>query len=224
MRLTDSFVELIAYVAYVIKSVATTQPPYDDMKSNIQRLISESEKRFKSNDYTMESEKNYDLARFAIFAWIDEIILASPWNEKGRWQTEPLQFMYYKTSRAGELFFDRLKTLGPHQMDVREVYYLCLCMGFMGQYVHAGDELLLDTLKTSNLKLLTGSSAGIPSLEKGRHFPEAYPSGSDNLGEPSKSQFTPLVLFGIAFPVALYWILYIVYRFVLGNFGDKLLN
>ncbi|MBW1834922.1 MAG: DotU family type IV/VI secretion system protein, partial [Deltaproteobacteria bacterium] len=157
MRLTDCFIELVAYAAYFLKTVAKRQPPFDQVKADIQRLISKSQESLNNGSF---SQEDYDLARFAIFAWIDEAILNSSWKEKHLWQGEQLQRFYYQTADAGEIFFERLNTLGPHQRDVREVYYLCLAIGFMGRYCHEGDEYLLEQLKTSNLKLLTGSSVG----------------------------------------------------------------
>jgi len=222
MRLTDCFVELVAYVAYFLKTVAKKQPPFEQVKADIQRLVSESEDCFKSGAF---SQEDYDLARFAICAWVDEAVLSSTWNEKGRWQGEQLQRLYYQTADAGEIFFDRLNALGPHQRDVREVYYLCLAMGFMGRYCHEGDEYLLEQLKTSNLKLLTGSSVGLPSLERTELFPEAYPAGSREVAPGKrKIQFSTFHLLCLFAPVVLFGVLFVIYRFVLSNIGENFLS
>ncbi len=220
MRLTDCFVELIAYVAYFLRTVATRQPPFDQVKADIQRLVSESEGCLKNGDL---SQEDYDLARFAICAWVDEVILSSSWNEKSRWQGEQLQRLYYQTADAGEIFFERLNTLGLHQRDVREVYYLCLAMGFMGRYCLEGDEYLVEQLKTANLKLLTGSSVGLPSLDRRELFPEAYPALSGEVvPQKNTGRFSPFVLFSLVAPVVLYGVLFLIYRFVLNNIGEDI--
>jgi len=222
MRLTDCFIELVAYAAYFLKTVAKKQPPFDQVKADIQRLISKSQESLNNGAF---SQEDYDLARFAIFAWIDEAILNSSWKEKHLWQGEQLQRFYYQTADAGEIFFERLNTLGPHQRDVREVYYLCLSIGFMGRYCHEGDEYLLEQLKTSNLKLLTGSSVGLPSLEKGELFPEAYPVESSEMISPKeKKRFSTFTLLCLGTPVLLYSVLYLIYRFILNNIGESLLS
>lgn len=64
--------ELVAYVAYFLKTVAKKQPHFDQVKADIQRLISESEDRLRNGSFPQE---DYDLARFAICAWVDEAIL-----------------------------------------------------------------------------------------------------------------------------------------------------
>jgi type VI secretion system protein ImpK len=222
MRLTDCFIELIAYAAYFLKTVAKKQPPFDQVKADIQRLISKSQENLNNGAF---SQEDYDLARFAIFAWIDEAILNSSWKEKHLWQGEQLQRFYYQTADAGEIFFERLNTLGPHQRDVREVYYLCLAIGFMGRYCHEGDEYLLEQLKTSNLKLLTGSSVGLPSLEKGELFPEAYPVESSEVISPKeKKRFSTFTFLCLGTPVLLYSVLFLIYRFILNNIGESLLS
>jgi type VI secretion system protein ImpK len=222
MRLTDCFVDLVAYVAYFLKNVENKQPPFDKVKADIQRLMSETENRMRDGGF---SQEDYDSARFAVCAWVDEAILSSPWKEKIRWQGEQLQRIYYQTSDAGEIFFDRLNTLGPHQRDVREVYYLCLAMGFMGRYCNAGDEYLLDQLKTSNLKLLTGSSVGIPDLNQAELFPESYPAGvGDTHLKKGGFRFTPINLLFMGSPVVLFVFLFIIYHFVLGNVGEALMK
>jgi type VI secretion system protein ImpK len=222
MRLTDCFMELVAYVAYFLKTVATKQPPFDQVKADVQRLMSESEGRLREASF---SQEEYDLARFAICAWVDEAILSSSWNEKGRWQGEQLQLLYYQTTDAGEIFFDRLNALGPHQRDVREVYYLCLAMGFMGRYCNEGDEYLLEQLKTSNLKLLTGSSVGLPSLDRTDLFPEAYPADSGEfVPQKGKGRFSAFTLMCLGAPVVLYGALFLIYRFILSNVGETILK
>ena len=222
MRLTDCFIELVAYAAYFLKTVAKRQPPFDQVKADIQRLISKSQESLNNGAF---SQEDYDLARFAIFAWIDEAILNSSWKEKHLWQGEQLQRFYYQTADAGEIFFERLNTLGPHQRDVREVYYLCLAIGFMGRYCHEGDEYLLEQLKTSNLKLLTGSSVGLPSLEKGELFPEAYPvESSEVISLKEKKRFSTFTLLCLGTPVLLYSVLFLIYGFILNNIGESLLS
>lgn len=220
MRLTDIFMELLAYVTYFNKSVAVKQPSYDQVKADITRLMSDIEIRVGQADITPD---DFDLARFAVVAWVDETLLSSQWQDKDRWQKESLQRLYYQTADAGEIFFDRLNTIGPHQRDVREVYYLCLAMGFKGRYIHEGDDYLLDQLKTSNLKLLTGTSVGIPSLETGNFFPEALPLEAEAL-TPKKSgrHFSKFTLIGFAVPVVLFVGLFVIYKFILSHIGDSL--
>lgn len=222
MRLTDCFIGIITYVSYLLKSAAAKPLAYDQVRADIKRLIKLSEACLENGTVSRE---DYDHARFAVFAWIDEAIMRSAWDGKSHWQREQLQRLYYQTADAGEIFFDRLNALGHHQRDVREVYYLCLALGFTGQYCNEGDEYLLEQLKTSNLKLLTGSSVGIPSIDKRDLFPEAYPIESEEaVPLKGKKRFSPFSLLCVCAPVVLYLILFMIFRFVLNNIGETLIN
>ena len=165
------------------------------------------------------------MARFAVFAWIDEAILNSPWKEKDRWQGEQLQRLHYHTTDAGEIFYERLNAIGFHQREVREVYFLCLALGFTGRFIHAGDEHLLEQLKISNLKLITGSAMDLPNLESEELFPEALPVTEGFPGQrDARKRFTFYTLGGIAIPVLLFGVLFMIYRFVLENVGDNFIG
>jgi type VI secretion system protein ImpK len=223
MRLSDCFAELIAYTLYFQKSVENRQPPYEQVKADVLRSLAKSEDCVKKGLFP---EDQYDMARFAVCAWVDEAILNSTWQEKEAWKREQLQRMYYHTTEAGEEFFDRLNTVDFYQKDVREVYYLCLAMGFVGRYIRKGDEFLLDQLKSNNLKILLGSSVGLPSLKRGDLFPDAYPTESAP-AVPQKRRWhvTGLLIAAcLAGPVLLYGALYLVYRFILAGVGGHFLK
>ncbi len=222
MHLTDCFLELIAYVAYFRKTASMKQMPYDQVKTNVLRLISQSEQCVEKGLFAKE---DYDQARFAVLAWVDETILASNWDQKNKWQRELLQRIYYNTTEAGEEVFERLNNLGPHQKEVREVYYLCLALGFKGRYFKPGDDFMLDQLKASNLKFLMGSASGIPSIEKSELFPESHPLEKAQIEpEKRKLKFSLFTVLGIAAPVALFGLLFLIYYLTLGSIGDNILK
>lgn len=222
MHLSDCFIKTFAYVSYLLSSVEKRQPGYEQVKGDIQQLIRESETLFVQGGF---SRDDYDLARFAVCAWVDEALLNSPWEERNRWLKDQLQRCFYNTTDAGEEFFDRLNALGLHQREVREVYYLCLAIGFTGRFCHPGDEYQLEQVKTSNLKLLLGSSVGLPSLERTDLFPEAYPSGPSESGKKKvRSGNMLLVYICLAGPVLLFCLLYLIYRFTLGGVGNNFLR
>ena len=221
MRLTDCFMDVVAYVAYFLQTVTTRQPSFDQVRSNIQQLMAATEDKMRQGGV---SQSDYDLARFAICAWVDEAILSSGWQEKAKWQASQLQRFYYQTTDAGEIFFDKLNSIGPHQRDVREVYYLCLAMGLKGRFCHQGDEYLLEQVITSNLKVLTGSSIGLSSLDSGNLFPEAYSSEGRMVEQKGGARgLVALTVACLALPVFLCSALYLLYRFILGSVGENLL-
>lgn len=222
MHLSDCFMDVMAYVSYLLKSVETRQPPYEEVKNDIRNLLTKSEGYVTRGNFPRDE---YDQARFALCAWIDEAILSSRWLHKNRWLNDQLQRLYYNTTDAGEEFFERLSSIGLHQRDVREVYYLCLALGFSGRYCNPGDEYNLEQIKTANLKLLLGSSVGLPSLERTDLFPEAYPSGTTELGKQRVQVGSRLVTaVCLAAPLLLFCILYLVYRFTLSGISENFLR
>ncbi|MFZ1985140.1 MAG: DotU family type IV/VI secretion system protein [Desulfatitalea sp.] len=226
MRLSDCFMEIIAYTALVVRNEGGAAPSYEQVRANMGRLITQGEACLERGRF---SQEDFNLARFAVFAWVDETILSSQWAGRQQWQREQLQRQYYQTADAGELFFERLNTIGPHQRDVREVYYLCLALGFSGQYCHEGDDFMLEQLRGSNLKLLSGSSMGIPSLDKEELFPEAYPRvDGDAAMIRSKGggggRFSAFTLLAAGLPPVLGVVLFFIYKFILGNIGANLMG
>ena len=222
MHLSDCFMEVFAYVTYFLKSAETKQPTFDQIKGDVRRLLKESEGIMGRGGLSRE---DYDLARFAVCAWVDEAILKSSWQEKGLWLKDQLQRLYYNTTDAGEEFFDRLTALGLHQREVREVFYLCLALGFTGRYCHPGDEYQLEQIRTSNLKLLLGSSVGLPSLERADLFPEAYPTASTGPAVRGRRfRYNLMTVFCLVAPVLFFAVLYLIYRFTLDGVGENFLR
>jgi type IV/VI secretion system ImpK/VasF family protein len=73
-------------------------------------------------------------ARFALVAWMDEMVQRTAWEGRDQWYRQLLQLQLFNTNRAGNEFFDHLARLRPEQNDARELYVWCLAFGFEGQY------------------------------------------------------------------------------------------
>ena len=216
MHLIDSFMPVVAHVVMFLGAVPQRRPEYEQVKGEIRRLVAQSEELCRKAGV---DPGDFDQARFVVCAWVDEALLASDWRDKQLWQREQLQRFHYNTTDAGVEVFDRLERLGPHQLDVREVYYLCLALGLKGRYIRQGDEFLLEQLKISNLKMLSGSRAEIPSLHGMELFPEALagPPLLDRAAMPGSFAIDPMTAMALAVPVLLFAVLYIIYRFVLNG-------
>ena len=222
VRLSDCFMCVMAYVSSLLQGAETRQPPYDEVKEEIRRLLFDSEALVSRG---LVPRDDYELARFAVCAWIDEAILDSSWLQKQRWLSDQLQRFYYNTADAGEQFFQRLDGLGPQQREVREVYYLCLALGFSGRYCQPGDGHRLEQIRTANLKLLLGSPAELPCLEREELFPQARPRGNPAAGTPQLPKGSRLVtVVCLAAPVLLFGILYLVFHLTLSGISENFLR
>ncbi len=83
--------------------------------------------------------------RYALAAYLDEMVQFSSWPGKQQWATRPLQVELFGEQLAGVKFFERLQQVGARSKEVLEVYYLCLSLGFRGRY-HLGDAEELQRL------------------------------------------------------------------------------
>jgi type VI secretion system protein ImpK len=84
-------------------------------------------------------------AHYAVVAFLDETVQGSRWPHRDRWSARPMQLMLYERYDGGEEFFARLERLradAAAHVDVLEVYYLCLTLGFRGRYQLQGDAPL----------------------------------------------------------------------------------
>jgi len=212
-RLIDCFMELITYTMYTVANIKTTQPDFETVRNNVDLLL---EKSMKCKEKQHFSDAQYSYARLSVCVWIDEALLNSEWTQKILWQKQTLQRKYYNITDGGQEFFERLDKLGHEDRDIREVAYYCLSLGLSGRYINKGDVVVLDHLKTKNLKRLFGSSAGEPTLDNRQLFPEAYQK--TNYTPPHKKKSFSLrglsVLIGII-PVAFFFVLLAIYQYLL---------
>lgn len=215
--LRECFADIFAYVQLFKQTCVQKQPSYSEVKQRLQALLGESAKT--ATDYGIDP-REYDEARFAIVAWVDETVMLLPWAHKTDWQRAMLQMEIYGTSNGGEEFFERLNRISPNLTSIREIYYVCLCLGFVGRYCHAGDEILIQQLKLSNVNALLGARANVDFYEKDPLFNCAY----ESLGG-GRHGFLPKKLAGlmskssnimfIVLPLIMVISLYLVYNFVL---------
>lgn len=220
MRLIDCFVQLVGYVEMLLENLNKSQPAYEQVREDVIRLLAASEAEAKKGQVPMDE---YDQGRFAVCAWIDEVLLASTWEQRGVWQREQLQRLYYNTTDAGVEVFNRLNTLGLHQTELREVYYLCLALGFKGRFINQGDDFLLDQLRGSNLKVIAGSSPGMTPPDRADLFPEGLPlRGAEIQSKQSKFRYSIGTLIAIAAPLLLFGVLYLIFRFTLSGVAEKI--
>lgn len=112
MALVDSFLEIIALVSHVVNGKGGDLLQFEPFSQDIRRLttIIEAER-----GTTTACNEDYDDARFAVYAWVDETILCSQLSWREQWLHQPLQRTYFGCSTAGEEFFVRLSKLLEEQ-------------------------------------------------------------------------------------------------------------
>src|SRR5260370_20352603 len=76
-------------------------------------------------------------AHYALCASIDDVVLNTPWGSTGVWDANSLVSSFHKEVRSGERFFQLLGQMRQNPglfLPVIELMYLCMSLGFQGQY------------------------------------------------------------------------------------------
>lgn len=199
MRLIDCFVELFIELKNIESSLQDEDMEYDDMAARIDKLLDNSLSLAKNHNLDLSY---YDMARFPVIGFIDEILLTSTWSGKQTWMKKPLQLLHYNTSNIGKEFYERLNELsmqGPDK-DVREVYLHCLGLGFKGRYFRNEDRIAYEEVKQFNLKAMLPDIAD-KNIDDTILFPDAYRNDENDKtgGVMRRMKIMPVV---IGVPVA----------------------
>ena len=214
--------DLLAYMLMWDKTYRERQPSLSETGSKIKVLLDEQAERIRREGMNTE---NYEHTRFAICAWIDELIMNSEWHHRQQWHQNLLQTAYYRTTNAGEEFFDRLNRLHPEQKAVREIYYVVLCLGFRGRYCWDDDAPKLDQIKRHHYALLPEPLIDVNDIGVKRLIPAAYDEQVRKYQPPKKEATLSRskTLFFSLMPPAFFIILFGIYYFVLGGTTGKFL-
>ena len=204
MRLVDTFAELFATLLEMFGSSELCHSyDYAHLRERIEALLEAQILDARAQNF---DEHYIQMARFAVVAHIDEVVLASQWQERDDWRASLLQKQLFSSTRGGVMFFEKLQALNPFnpaERDVREVYFYCLAMGFKGQYYRPEDEAILLSLQESNLEALAGEY-------KACLFPQVYATAPAQGKIPTTPmQWLPV---WVAAPILAMVALYLHYR------------
>ncbi len=76
------------------------------------------------------------LARYALCATIDDVVLNTPWGHNSTWTKATIVLRFYNETSGGKRFFEILNRYerNPGQnIEVLELMYICLSIGFEGE-------------------------------------------------------------------------------------------
>jgi len=199
----DCVTELLAYTYHLIDQIQLQHPEYDQVSGNYDQLISRARSRAKAAGIP---KNRFDDALFAIFAWIDETLLRTGWDQKNQWIRQSLQKRFFNTTNAGVEFFDRLDKFGEDEQDILEVYDYCLASGFKGRFYQSHEQDKLKAAKAAaRQKLNRDETFEVPEIL----FPDA---GSIEFSKPIKrKRWKGLSSFASIFvllPILLFCLLY----------------
>ena len=76
------------------------------------------------------------IARYAICATLDDVVLNTPWGGQSIWAQQSMVGTFHKETVGGDRFFDllaRLEKEAANNIDLLEFLYMCLSLGFEGR-------------------------------------------------------------------------------------------
>ena len=76
-------------------------------------------------------------ARYIICAALDEVVLNTPWGAESAWMQRTLLSTFHNETHGGEKFFlllDKMKERPAQNLDMLELMYIFLSLGFEGKY------------------------------------------------------------------------------------------
>ncbi len=83
------------------------------------------------------SPENLLAARYALCTLMDETVLSTPWGSESLWSKQSLLSTFHNETWGGEKFFvilERVSDDPTRNIDLMELLYLCLALGFEGKY------------------------------------------------------------------------------------------
>lgn len=93
----------------------------------------------------------WELAKYALVSWIDEVLVETPWEGREWWSNNVLEAELFNTRLCNEQFYVRAQEASTlARRDALEVYYVCVVLGFRGLY------------RDPNLAALLTQSHGLP--------------------------------------------------------------
>ena len=125
------------------------------LRESLARGVREFEARARSAGATTEKVV---AARYALCTLIDETAAGTPWGASGAWAQHGLLALFHGETEGGEKFFQILARLAENpqaNLDVLELMYVCLELGFEGRYrVLEGGQRQLDAVRQRVLSII----------------------------------------------------------------------
>jgi type VI secretion system protein ImpK len=106
--------------------------------SGLRRLALDEIRRFEDRARASGIQSEVVLAaRYVLCAGVDEAVLSTPWGAQSEWAQQTLLVALHREAQGGEKFFemlDRISVDPARHIDLMELQYLCVALGFAGKY------------------------------------------------------------------------------------------
>jgi type VI secretion system protein ImpK len=103
-------------------------------------------------------DRQVKVARYAICATIDDVVLNTPWGSDSVWAQQSMVATFHRETVGGDRFYDllaRLEQSPANNIDLLEFLYMCLSLGFEGRLrVEPGGQEKHQNIRAGLAKLI----------------------------------------------------------------------
>jgi type VI secretion system protein ImpK len=131
-RLVDVAGTLLSLVGQ-LRGTAS-QPDIDTLRAYVEQEVRSFDNAARAEGADAETVAT---ARYVLCTMLDETVLSTPWGNESMWSEQTLLAKFHREAWGGEKFFSILDYLlqeSHRHIDLLELIYLCLAMGFEGKY------------------------------------------------------------------------------------------
>ncbi|MFN4159328.1 MAG: type VI secretion system protein TssL, long form [Gemmobacter sp.] len=105
------------------------------------------------------------VARYAICATIDDVVLNTPWGEQSNWALQSMVGTFHRETVGGDRLYDvlaRLEKDPPTNIELLEFIYMCLTLGFEGRLrVEQGGQDKHLTIRAGLARIIRGQRGAV---------------------------------------------------------------
>lgn len=173
---------LLANASGLFKQIMVLQNSYEigSVESVRQAFVDNINQYTETTVQAGEENSQVMLARYLLCTFLDEMISATFWGKDNNWSSNSLLGYFYNETYGGEKFFqllDKLMSSPSKYVDLLEVMYVCLSLGFEGKYrIQNRGKMQLDTIRDGlykQIKIIQGR-------EPQNFYTEQAPSSQNN--------------------------------------------
>lgn len=138
-----------------LASQLRTLPEHENPESLFQHVSQEIGRFSAAATAAGVSSDSVQIAQYMLCTFVDESVLATPWGHQSQWVNRTLLNAFHNDGRGGEKFFqvlDRLLQEPKRHLDLLELMYACLALGFEGKFrIQDGGQTHLDRAQSALL-------------------------------------------------------------------------
>jgi type VI secretion system protein ImpK len=120
---------ILLHVLGLLERIARDENPApEEERSRVRALIDQADAR-------LGASQQWNLAKYALAAWIDEMLVDAPWKGRDWWGNNVLEVELFSSRECYDRFYILAKEASAlPQRDALEVFYVCVVLGFRGLY------------------------------------------------------------------------------------------